>query len=119
MFNTNIDIYKYRPITKGTYSLKIWGLPMQSLSDGRFRVELINNDDRLMECFDLNLRWAAHRKYLENYICRIKSYGSILDVWFSSSGLLGDNWYSKESFIKAYSFYNLSFLNDLNLETAN
>lgn len=115
MVSTNIQISKYRPIVKGSYHIRLWGLAMQSLDDGCFRVELYNDDNRLMECFDLNLRWSNHRKYLENYIESVKSYGAVSKVWFSRSGLLGDNWYSKESFIKAYSFCNLSFLDDLDL----
>lgn len=89
MVSTNIQISKYRPIVKGTYHLRLWGLAMQSLDDGCFRVELYNDENRMMECFDLNLRWSNHRKYLENYIESVKSYGAVSKVWFSRSGLLG------------------------------
>ena len=115
MVSTDIKISRYRPVTKGTYQLRLWGLVMQSLSEGLFRVELHNDDSRLVECFDLNLRWSNHRKFLENYIERMKSFGGVSGVWFSRSGLLGDNWYSKDSFIRTYSFCNLSFLDDLNI----
>lgn len=106
-----ITVTKHRPKEKGTYELFLWKLDLTRLEEGCFRGEL-RNEGRLVECFDLRLTRAKHRQWLEGYVSKL----DIDNVWFSTTGLLGDNWYTKEAFRKNHAYCNLSFLEHLNIK---
>lgn len=110
MDTANIKITKYGKDSRVSCELMLSKTAMTRLEEGCFRAEL-RSEGRLVECFDIRLTRASHRQWLGDYI----SDRDVTGVWFSTTGLNGDNWYSKEAFMKSYSYCNLSFLEHLDI----
>lgn len=93
----------YKRIKKGErYIVQIHGL--MDWMEGEFRVNLREEYGPLAEIFDVNLCRADHRKQLEDYVSGLQDCVKIVGVYFSSTGLMGDNYYELDSFKRQYSF---------------
>lgn len=93
--NREIKTINYRPIQSNT-QYEVWVCEM--LFDAGHRIEVKERDDvHICEITDLQLNWATHRRWLENYLTELNQRVNITNVYF---GRVGGNYYPFQRYRK-------------------
>ena len=84
--------------------------------DGEYRVCLTErygaHDSQIA---DVNLHKSCHRRWLEQYVARMKDCLMLSGVYFSNTGCQGDNCYAVEDYKKRNDMLRMGFLEDLQI----
>ena len=109
-----IEVHSYGKTEPGReYIILVYGLWGM---DGEYRVCLTERyGARDSQIADVNLHKSCHRRWLEQYVARMKDSLMLSGVYFSNTGCQGDNYYALEDYKKRNNMLRMGFLEDLQI----